>query len=269
MLWKIFYSTLNFEKVFINSKSPYKLNMKLISLNLWGGRIYKPLVKFLTEHSEEVDIFCFQEIYHNATDKMSDELRNPRLNLFTELQQLLPGYNAFFRPAIKNVYGIGIFVKKNILVLDEGEIIIHSNQDYLGYGGNHSRNLQWAECKLNGKVYSILNVHGLWNGKGKTDTEDRILQSQRIKKFMSTLCHPIILCGDFNLHPETESLKMLEENMINLIKTHSVKSTRSHYYLKEEKFADYVFVSSDIKVKEFKVLQEPVSDHLPLWLEFS
>lgn len=243
--------------------------MKLISLNLWGGRVHEPLVRFLNKNAEEVDVFCFQEIYHNATDTMSDELKKPRLNLFTELQQLLPNHIAFFRPTIKDVYGIGIFVHKKIQVLQEGEVIIHSNPSYPGHGGNHSRNLQWIECKRGGKVYSILNVHGLWNGKGKTDTEDRISQSQRIKLFMSTLHNPIVLCGDFNLHPETESLKMLDENMINLIKTHGVTSTRSHNYTKEEKFADYILVSSDIKVKEFKVMQEPVSDHLPLWLEFS
>ncbi len=243
--------------------------MKLISLNLWGGRVYKPLVDFINEHSNKVDIFCFQEIYHNATDTMSDELRKPRLNLFTELQQLLPNHIAFFRPSIKDVYGIGIFIHKKITVLHESEIIIHDNPSYSGHGGNHSRNLQWIECKAKGKVYSILNVHGLWNGKGKTDTKDRMLQSQRIKTFMSTLHAPIVLCGDFNLHPETESLKMLEENMINLIKAHGVTSTRSHYYSKQEKFADYILVSSDIQVKEFKVMQEPVSDHLPLWLEFN
>ncbi len=118
------------------------------------------------------------------------------------------------------------------------------------------------------QLFMSATIHGLWNGKGKTDTEDRILQSQRIKKFMSTIHNPIILCGDFNLHPETDSLKMLDENMANLIKTHNITSTRSQYYPKEEKFADYILVSSDIKVKEFKVMQEPVSDHLPLWLEF-
>ena len=243
--------------------------MKLISLNLWGGRVYEPLLCFLRENSEKVDIFCFQEVYHNATNSMSDEARQPRLNLFTELQRLLPNHIAFFRPSIQNVYGIGIFIHKKINVLHEGEVVIHSNPNYPGQGGNHSRNLQWIECNAKGQVYSILNVHGLWNGKGKTDTEDRILQSQRIKIFMSTIYNLIVLCGDFNLHPETESLKMLEENMINLIKTYGVTSTRSHYYTKEEKFADYILVSSDIKVTEFKVIQEPVSDHLPLWLEFS
>ena len=32
-------------------------------------------------------------------------------------------------------------------------------------------------------------------------------------------------------------------------------------------FADYIFVSKDIKVKDFKVLPDEVSDHLALSIE--
>jgi exonuclease III len=39
--------------------------MKLITLNTWGGRVHKKLIKFL-EENQEVDIFCFQEIYNGA-----------------------------------------------------------------------------------------------------------------------------------------------------------------------------------------------------------
>ena len=159
-------------------------------------------------------------------------------------------------------------MKKKILVLEEGDIFIHSNPHFSGFGGNHSRNLQWIKLNVGGKMYSVLNVHGLWNGRGKTDTEERIAQSQRIKEFMSTVGNPKILCGDFNLLPETKSMKMIEEGMINLVKKYDVKSTRSHFYPKEEKFADYVLVSPDVNIKDFKVLQEPVSDHLPLVVEF-
>jgi endonuclease/exonuclease/phosphatase family metal-dependent hydrolase len=77
-----------------------------------------------------------------------------------------------------------------------------------------------------------------------------------------------ILCGDFNLLPNTESIAMLEKGMKNLVKEYGITSTRSHHYTKEHKFADYIIVSTDIKVANFEVLQEPVSDHLPLLLEF-
>lgn len=242
--------------------------MKLISLNLWGGRVYEPLEIFLKEHSKEIDVFCFQEIYNNAKVGMSDEPRKHRPNLLTDIQRLLPNHRVYFHPVIENFFGIGIFVKNGISVLEEGAIDIFKNPSYSGHGGSHSRNLQWIKFEADRKVYSIMNIHGLHTGAGKEDTPDRLIQSKRIKDFMSGISGLKVLCGDFNLLPETESLKMLEDNMINLVKKHNIKSTRSHYYTKEVKFADYILVSSDVNVKKFEVLQEPVSDHLPLLLEF-
>jgi endonuclease/exonuclease/phosphatase family metal-dependent hydrolase len=77
-----------------------------------------------------------------------------------------------------------------------------------------------------------------------------------------------MLCGDFNLRPDTQSLELLEHDMLNLIKSHKVTSTRTSLYPKDEKFADYIFVSKDITVNQFNVLQHEVSDHAPLLLEF-
>ena len=77
-----------------------------------------------------------------------------------------------------------------------------------------------------------------------------------------------ILCGDFNLLPNTESLAILSEDMKNLVKDFDITSTRSKLYTKPEKFADYILVSPDVSVKKFTVMQDEVSDHLPLLLEF-
>lgn len=241
--------------------------MKLITLNIWGGHVRSPLLEFITLH-REVDIFCFQEIYHNAQNKICDEDRQLSLNIFSELQSLLPDHNAFFRPTVQDVYGISMFVKKEIDVLGEGEINIYHNPNYPGSGPLHSRNLQWLECRINNQNYFIMNVHGLWNGKGKTDTPERIAQSQKIRDFIDTIHTPKILCGDFNLRLDTESVKILERDMKNLVKIHNVSSTRTSFYTKEEKFADYIFISPKIKVKHFEVMENEVSDHAPLLLDF-
>jgi endonuclease/exonuclease/phosphatase family metal-dependent hydrolase len=241
--------------------------MKLITLNIWGGHVRDALLEFVTSH-RDVDIFCLQEVYHSASDKISEEERKVSLNIFSELHALLPKHVAFFRPVVGDAYGIGMFVKKEIEVLDEGEISIHINPNYPGRGPAHSRNLQWLKCVINNKNYSILNVHGLWNGMGKTDTPERIAQSQRIRNFVDTLDTPKILCGDFNLRPDTESMKIIEKGMTNLIQSYNINSTRTSYYPKAEKFADYIFTSPEITVNTFKVLQDEVSDHSPLLLDF-
>jgi endonuclease/exonuclease/phosphatase family metal-dependent hydrolase len=134
-------------------------------------------------------------------------------------------------------------------------------------GGDHSRNMQWVKCTINNTVYTVMNVHGLWNGKGKTDTPERIAQSQRIREFMDTVDSQKILCGDFNLRPDTKSVEIITNGMNDLIKTFHITSTRTSLYGKDEQFVDYIFVSPDVNVKEFKVLPDEVSDHSPLFLE--
>ncbi|CAM3015153.1 endonuclease/exonuclease/phosphatase family protein [Legionella worsleiensis] len=241
--------------------------MKLITLNIWGGHLRNPLLKFI-HHNRDIDIFCLQEVYSNAHRTLNDKEREISLNIFSDLQKLLPNHYAIFKPAVENVYGIALLVKNSIDIISEGEINIHQKQHYPGIGLNHDRNLQWIECQINQKLYAIINIHGLWNGQGKKDTPERLNQSHRIRQFMDTLNTPKILCGDFNLRPDTESMRILEQGMNNLIKTYNIRSTRTRFYTKEEKFADYILTSPEIKVNDFKVMADEVSDHSPLLLDF-
>jgi|SRR5579883_3407734 len=242
--------------------------MKLITLNIWGGHIRNPLLDFIASH-QDIDIFCFQEVYHNAKEKISNEDRKLSLNIFAELQGLLPEHIGFFRPAVENIFGVATFIKKKINVMEEGDITIHHNPNYPGSGPTHSRNLQWVKCCIDNQVFSVLNVHGLWNGRGKTDTPERIAQSQKIRNFMDEINTSKIICGDFNLRPDTESMKIIEHGMNNLVKLHHINSTRTSFYPKPEKFADYILTSPDIAVNTFEVMKEEVSDHAPLLLDFA
>ena len=241
--------------------------MKLITLNIWGGHVRKPLLDFISTY-RDIDIFCFQEVYHNAQHTIWQDDNEASLSIFSDIDQLLPKHTGFFRPVVGEGYGIGIFIKKEIDVLGDGEILIHENPTYAGHGPTHSRILQWVSCRHNHKTYSIVNVHCLWNEHGKTDSPARIDQSQKISDFMDTLSTPKILCGDFNLRPDTESIKILERKMTNLISVYNVKSTRTRFYEKDEPFADYLFTSPDITTNTFSVMNDEVSDHAPLLIDF-
>jgi len=121
-----------------------------------------------------------------------------------------------------------------------------------------------------GGNFLIGNFHGLWNGIDKLDSEDRLRQSENIMKFLDNRKKNYkILCGDFNLRPDTESIKILEKDMNNLIKTFGIKSTRTSLYTKLEKHADYIFTSPEIKINHFEVAPNEVSDHSPLLLDFN
>lgn len=114
----------------------------------------------------------------------------------------------------------------------------------------------------------MINTHGLWIGGGKGDTPERLAQSERLNGFVTAQRDPVVLCGDFNLLPDTKSLRIIEKNLRNLISEFHVSTTRSRLAPESKgKFADYVFVSPELRVTGFRALEVLVSDHLPLSVE--
>ena len=249
--------------------------MKVISLNTWGGRIDKTVFYDFFKKHGDVDIFCLQEIWEGGDDEASEWGEGIDTSMFTNLGKILKEHSAFFRPSYREFFGLAMFVKKNLKIVEEGEIFVFKNKENVHDVvkqdvSNHARNLQYMTVETEKGTRTILNLHGLWNGNGKRDCDERISQSERISSFIKSISNPYVLVGDFNLLPETRSLKILEDlDMRNLIKENNVTSTRTRFYTKsKEKFADYALVSKDIEVKDFKVLPDEVSDHTPLYLEF-
>ncbi|MCE9643967.1 endonuclease/exonuclease/phosphatase family protein [Candidatus Parcubacteria bacterium] len=241
--------------------------MKIVSLNTWAGVVIDPLLDFFQKY-REIDIFCLQEIYSKAEGKAEPHPElDMKLDLFERIEELLRDTHfGYFRPAHRDYYGQAIFIRKNLLVEEEGDIFIYENKDPEKRGG-HSRNLQYIRIVRDDVPVVVANLHGLWNGMGKSDTEDRLEQGRRIRDFIGRCSDQVIVVGDFNLNPDTQSLAIAEEGMRNLVKEYGISSTRTSFYKKEGKFADYALVSPNIKVTDFRVLPEEVSDHAALYLE--
>ncbi len=243
--------------------------MKLICLNTWGGRQGTDVINFFKKH-KDVDIFLLQEIAHNALNSKSDI----NAQLFAHIAEALPNHQGFFAASINEMWGQALFVRKDIQVGKAETIFVHGSVESFvpGDWSTMGRVLQVAELLLpNGKKIVVGNVHGLWVKDNKIDTESRIQQSNKIITALKSFSDEIILAGDFNLRPETESIKMIESELglKNMIKEYAIKSTRTPLYTKnDETFADFMFVSPTIKVKEFKVLPDVVSDHAALYLEW-
>lgn len=249
--------------------------MKLITLNTWAGRVKEPFEAFLKDHAPFTDIFCFQEIFNDLDEETptSTYIGHDEGNrhILKEITEILTNFDVYFCPVASNVYGIAIFLKKGMEVVSSGEVILYENPNFNPNDENndHDRKMQWIHIKKDRKDVIIMNVHGHWNPAGKTDTENRIEQSKAIVDFITTTGSiPKILVGDFNLLPETQSIKMLEENFTNLIKKYNIPTTRTSLYTGDDKHADYAFVSSEVLVEEFKALPDVVSDHMPLELGF-
>lgn len=254
--------------------------MKLISLNTWGGRAgQEKLLAFFEDH-RDVDVFCLQEIWSASYDHLEGQtaggLRVDHSHIMThglqEISAVLKTHVPYFRPNHLENYGLLIFVKKSIEVLSEGDVFVHKERGFVPTGdvGLHARNVQFVTITTPQGSRTILNFHGLWNGQGKSDSDERLAQSDNIIRLIQTMEQPVVFCGDFNLLPHTESMKKLERiGMRNLIIDYNVTSTRTSLYTKPEKFADYILTSPTIIVNDFHVMVDEVSDHCPLFIDFS
>lgn len=236
--------------------------MKIVSLNIWGGRLNEELLSFLEVQKNEVDIFCFQEVFHHGSDScILSEFDDPEV--YSKIETALSEFVGYFSSQSQSNYGLAVFYRKTLSVLERGDIMLSCDPEI-----RVNRNLQHISFERNGELISLVNFHGLWTGGGKGDTDTRILQSENILDYLSRLRGKSILVGDYNLDPKTESMNILESYPLkNLITEYAITDTRTSFYKKENRFADYLLCEPTLEIKEFKVLKDEVSDHAPLYLE--
>lgn len=261
--------------------------MKLISLNLWGGMLFQPLMQFLKEWSLKTDIFCFQEVF-NKRNRNAPTTKGPvRLDLLDRLREILPNFYIEYFPTSKGhdllgqvelstEIGLATCIKKDFAILSKVKHVIYGNledrvrEDFT----NIPRGLLEVKAVFQNQPVYIYNYHGIPKPGDKLDTKERIQQSKKIVGIMKKTSGPKIFCGDLNLMPETESMQLIENaGFINLIKKFRIPATRNkiswQQYHTVQNFADYIFVSKEIGVKAFEVTYNEISDHLPMILEFN
>jgi len=249
--------------------------MKLISLNAWGCRITEPLFEFIKQGSETVDIYCFQEVLKGGKGKSG---RGEIKNGYEMLGDILPGYSGYFfeygeggyySESSKNLdfkYGIACFVKNSLShSFGKGVTLYNLDIKWNDYSGRFAAG---AALALQVNDYVIVNVHGLWQGGIKEDTEAKIEQSKKIIEIAEMFKGKKVIAGDFNLLPHTASIKMLGDKYEDLIEKNHISSTRGSLYTKPLRYSDYAFLDRKIVAKSFTVMSMDISDHLPLVIEF-
>ncbi len=238
-----------------------------------------PLMKFFDKYSDKIDIFCLQEMRSSSQEET--DRRHPEEHiygpLFDKVSRALKDFEGSFAyfDQDKDKMSQAMFWRKDFPIKTIEDFIVYRPEKPQETGSAifSARKLQYLTAEISGKKLLIANYHGLWNNGPKTDTPERIRQSEAIKKFMEEFSGPKILCGDFNILPDTKSMEILDEGMVNLVKSNDIRSTRTALYrhyddTSKPNWADYVLVSRDIKVKDFRVLSDIASDHSALYLEF-
>ena len=231
--------------------------MRLVFLNTYEAILKEPFENFLREEGRQTQVFCFQE----ATETVQ-----------ALCQKVLPGFVPSFARKVldeRNAFPLATYIRDDILVRETQEIG-RAFQD-AGLGLRH-------RLRIGNREIDVANIHGISHTSPgldtKRDTPGRIIQSQAIlDAFESSDC-PVIIGGDFNLLPDTESMKLFSQSGYrDLIREYAIPTTRNHIawdrFPKAEKYfySDYVFVSPTVEVKGFSVPNIEVSDHLPLILE--
>jgi len=260
--------------------------MKLVSLNSWGaiqGNLFFDYIRGLVPTT---DIFCLQEIFWSGPGALRMSSSGAVMPLVQELQSMMPGFKTHFVSKKSGFdyngkvdwpvqHGQVIFTRENLEVIQDLSAEIFDTTGLESYHPIEGRILLQAMVikSLQGS-FNLLHVHGMSRPGSKLDTEERLAQSRKILEVNAALpVLPTILCGDFNLNPDTESIGMLDKQFRNLIKEYSIENTRNEIswkkYNNKQYFADYTFASKDIKVKSFEVPYNLVSDHLPMIVEFS
>lgn len=255
--------------------------MRLISLNVWGGRLFAPLASFFRRYGPVTDIFCLQEMFSTSSD--INVSHGIRANCFSEVQEILHDFRGYFAPVVRNVdfhgrvyfdlwYGLAIFVRRDIHEKRHGSFFVHGSQNAeissLSQRAVTPRNVQFLELERHGTALTVANIHGIWQ-PSRGDSPETLRQCEAVRKFLDESEGKRILSGDLNLDLDTESLALLEAGgFSNLVKKEHVISTRSLLASRPISHADYIFVSPEVEVRAFQVLPDQVSDHMALSLEF-
>ena len=252
--------------------------MKLITLNVWGGKIHAPLLDFISRHAKDTDIFCFQEVFSSKT--VQGFSGDAKMDVLEDIAKILSDHQIFHAHKSRGydysgymdldvTFGNTMFIKNNLQVQRSETLFDAVEHPHHKWHEFAIGKAQYIQLLQNGTSFTICNFHGVFiQGSHKLDTDLRIEQSQQVKALLDSFSGEKILCGDFNIVPDGKSMAILEAGMENLIKTHHITSTRSSFYKKDIGFADYILTTPGITVKHFSVLQDQISDHLPLLLEF-
>lgn len=260
--------------------------MKLLDLNV-GIKINNTTQVAEVIKKEDASIVAIQEIVRHLEDKVFEEFKS-KTGIENVVGDKYP-YKFFgpfwiteaFRKEGKIYRDFGGLIEQGNEILSKYPMVEAESEHYYktySYAldwtnwkkEDHGRALITAELDIAGKRLQVLNIHGIWTedkkGDERTIRECQFVVDKAKRKKIST-----IITGDFNLLPETKSINLINTDFVNLVEKYNIKTTRPDFndgLWTGRIVVDYVFVSQDIEVKDFKVIETEITDHFPLLLEF-
>lgn len=262
--------------------------MKLISLNVALFESNNEKLSSFIE-SSNADILCLQEV----TKRVDDETNSAFISL-DSIDTASPGLrSSFFAPIwtlktfdksdfhgeehfqfdLGGLAEFGQYIRSRYPITKAQNIFVQNHFSYItdwsNWPAEDYRAVQVTDIELENTHLRILNYHGIWS-KDKKGTELTKQACETINSLANEVECPSIICGDFNLFPDTESMAVFSNHQ-NLLNEYEIRSTRpssNELNNQSRNVVDYILVSDGIKVNDFQVIDSDVSDHLPLMLDF-
>jgi len=241
--------------------------MRLLQLNAWTLRLSAKVADMMNQESP--DIIALQEIPES-------DVAIGFFPILTEFMDRVRFHHTYFSPvySFKFMDGdvkFGNAIISNLALQDKNTIFTNleykdnftfSKDDY------NVRNFQHVVAQdENGVKFHLINHHGYHIPGHKRGDDFTMKACRQIEEYARTLEGPIIISGDFNLEPGSESLAVFDDSFRNLSTEYELKTTRNSLTFKSE-VCDYIFVNDAVNVKNFYMSEIVASDHQGLVLDF-
>jgi endonuclease/exonuclease/phosphatase family metal-dependent hydrolase len=241
--------------------------MKIVQLNIWGGKLQYQIPEFLKK--ENPDIVCMQEVH---------DLKGPSGAVFATLDEIKQkcGYEFVYMSPVyssqyqqrSNRFGNATLskfkIKERHTIFTSGQ---YKDSFDLSIDDFNVRNFQHLVLDC-GPGLNVLNHHGYLLENTKEGNQETLRQMKMIADYINKLSGPIILAGDFNLSPTSQSITELDKILINLPVEYGLKSTYN-FLNSNNTVSDYIFVNDKVQALKFGSSEDLVSDHQALILEFT
>ncbi len=265
--------------------------MRLLSLNI---ALFETNNKLLSEFlsKQNLSILCLQEVSEKidssvnpdyiSKDSIDEATKSLKYSFFGPTWIIKDFHKKNFHQKASFGFDFGGFIKSGNYIRSSYRFIKRSNVfvegksqfkviDWSTWPEKQSKAIQVVDLELpNSKRLRVLNYHGIWT-KEKIGNERTVKACKRILDLAKESDYPTIIVGDFNLFPDSLSMKVFYNDFISLVDRYNISTTRpqtNELSNLKRNVVDYILVSKVIKVTSFEVLNSDVSDHLPLVLDF-
>jgi endonuclease/exonuclease/phosphatase family metal-dependent hydrolase len=241
--------------------------MRLLQLNAWSIRLATRVEDMII--NESPDIVTLQEVFDSNSDMgLFPGLSQVAIDLKLHHLYFSPVYNLQFMGR-KAEYGIATISNLELTDkytaftnLEYKDNFMFDDDDY------NVRNFQHVVVRdQNDNEVHVINHHGYHVPGHKNGNDFTMKACQQIVDYARKLDGPVIIAGDFNLLPDSESIEILNKDFRNLTKEYDLQTTRTDLTHKTEP-CDFIFVNNEVEVNDFYASEVVASDHQGLVLDF-